>query len=463
LAEFAGQASRLVGSWSRAGAPDLPARALSGLVGEAALRLFGGAVVAFESVAELPAAARERAESFGLRACLLMPVSVEGQVVAALSLAATTGERSWDETLMTRLRLVAELLAGALLRLKAEEQVRGLTERLEAENDYLRRELAGPVAFREIIGESTALRAVLDKVAQVGPTEATVLILGETGTGKELFARAIHETSARAAGPLVKLNCAAIPSTLVESELFGHVEGAFTGATASKTGRFELADGGTIFLDEIGDMEPDLQAKLLRVLQEGEYEPVGSSETRRVDVRVVAATNRDLHGAMSEGRFRPDLYYRLNVFPIELPALRHRERDVLLLAERFVARGNQRLGRNVHLIPAAARSALLAHGWPGNVRELENVIERALVLSPGETLQLDPASLRAVAAPVPGPRFTEGRMRSLADVEREHLESVLEACRWKINGDGAAADQLGLHPSTLRHRMKKHGIERPRD
>ncbi len=390
-------------------------------------------------------------------------------MVGALAFGTARREESWDDPLLGRLRLVTELFGSVLVRKRDDAKIRRLTERLEAENVYLREELADTHGFRDIVGDSPPLQGALYKVEQVAPTAAPVLILGETGTGKELFARAVHDRSPRRGRPLVKVNCAALPSSLIESELFGHVKGAFTGATAARVGRFELADGGTIFLDEIGDMDVELQAKLLRVLQEGEYEPVGSARTRRVDARVIAATNRGLEQAMRDGRFRSDLYYRLSVFPIDLPPLCERTGDVPKLVRFFVERGNKRLGRRVERIGASALKALDAHAWPGNVRELQNIVDRALILSPGDTLVLDRSFLAAspptaeaspAATPDPGPADTASVRRTLAEAERDHVVAVLDDCDWKINGSGNAAERLGIHPSTLRHRMKKLGIRR---
>jgi transcriptional regulator with GAF, ATPase, and Fis domain len=295
---------------------------------------------------------------------------------------------------------------------------------------------------------------VLHQVEQVAETDATVLILGETGTGKELIARAIHDRSPRSRRPLVKVNCAALPSSLIESELFGHEKGAFTGAVTRREGRFTLADGGTIFLDEIGDLPIDLQSKLLRVLQEGEFEPLGGSRTRKVDVRVIAATNRDLDAAMEEETFRPDLYYRLTVFPIRIPTLRERPEDIPLLTWGFIRRNEPRLGKNIRTIPKEVMDRLVAYSWPGNVRELENVIQRAMILSPGTALVLPDLGEQGPAA---GPRASTAQ--SLEDVERDHIHSVLKSVSWQIKGPGGAAERLGLAPSTLRYRMKKLGIQ----
>jgi formate hydrogenlyase transcriptional activator len=304
-----------------------------------------------------------------------------------------------------------------------------------------------------IVGESPALRMAIARVERVATTDASVILLGETGTGKELFAQAVHNLSARRTRPFVCVNCAALPPTLIETELFGHVRGAFTGALSMRQGRFEMADGGTLFLDEIGDLPPDVQAKLLRVLQQGEFERVGSSQSRKVDVRIVAATHQDLEAAMNTGRFRPDLYYRLSVYPIVLPPLRERLDDIPRLVWHIVNRRQRGLNRSITSIPAPVFSALRLRAWPGNIRELENVIERAMIHSTGRTLQLDEE---------PGRLSVRSQDAStLEDLERRHVEDTLRRCRWRINGRGNAAELLGLHPNTLRNRMKKFGIHRP--
>jgi formate hydrogenlyase transcriptional activator len=336
-----------------------------------------------------------------------------------------------------------------------QAEIARLNQTLEAENVYLREEIRDLHGFHEIIGNSALLREALARVRDVAGTDSSVLLLGETGTGKELFARAIHERSPRGQKPLVRVNCAALPATLIESELFGHERGAFTGAVAMRQGRFELADRGTIFLDEIGDLPLEVQAKLLRVLQEGEFERLGSSQTRRVDVRVVAATHRNLEQAVEDGRFRADLYYRLSVFPIELPALRERREDIPQLVWFFIHRKQRTLHRQIEKIPTAVMHALQEYSWPGNVRELGNVIERAMIRSTGDCLTLDEGPGVKVRRPS-GPES-----RTLEAVERRHIEEVLRQCEWRINGAGNAADQLGLHPSTLRFRMRKLGIDRP--
>ncbi len=331
--------------------------------------------------------------------------------------------------------------------------------RLQQQNRYLREEIE---SFGEIVGGSTALREVLGKVKQAAPTDSTVLILGETGTGKELVARAVHNFSQRKDRPLIKLNCSALPTGLAESELFGHERGAFTGATDRRTGRFELADGGTIFLDEVGELPPEAQAKLLRVLQEREFERVGGTKTIRVDVRVVAATNRDLAQAVAAGTFRQDLYYRLNVFPVRLPPLRERTEDVPLLVHYFVGRYATKIGREITHVAPEAMDRLTAYPWPGNVRELENVIERAVILCTGPELTVAPealplpvstgaAAVESGADPAPG---------ALQDVERRHIVAVLKQTGWRVDGPQGAARVLNMRPSTLRSRMLKLGIRR---
>jgi transcriptional regulator with GAF, ATPase, and Fis domain len=338
---------------------------------------------------------------------------------------------------------------------QALTEVAQLQDQLQVENAYRRDEMARDYAFEEIVGHSPALRRVLQQVERVAVTDTTVLILGETGTGKELIARAIHYHSARKDRPLVKVNCAALPPTLIESELFGHEKGAFTGALARKIGRFELADAGTIFLDEIGELPLDLQAKLLRVLQDGEFERLGSVRTTTVDVRVIAATNRQLVQQVAAGNFREDLYYRLNVFPVTVPPLRERREDIPLLVWYFVAKCRGKLGKPIERIPERAMAMLMAYHWPGNIRELANVIERAIILSPGATLVVDEAMGSSELSDLSIPST-----QHLKEVERAHILAVLDACQGRIKGAGQAAERLGLHPSTLYSRLRKLGIER---
>ena len=352
-------------------------------------------------------------------------------------------------------------------RLQAERKIESLT--IEAE--YLREELNELIGADEIIGRSDALLRVLDDVKEVAGTDATVLILGETGTGKELVARAIHLASGRRDKPLIKVNCAAIPATLMESEFFGHEQGAFTGATKKRDGRFALAHGGTIFLDEIGELPLDLQAKLLRIIQEGEFEPVGSSQTRKVDVRVIAATNRDLEKLLRAGQFREDLFYRLNVYPIKLPPLRERPDDIGMLATAFARNFARRMGRRLVPLSDDCVRRLQAYNWPGNVRELQNIIERAVITSRDGHLNLDralPESVNAAAAalgPVVADKPTAQHVRTareLEELERSNIIAALKAAEWRVAGEKGAAQLLGVKPTTLSSRMKALNIERKR-
>ncbi len=334
------------------------------------------------------------------------------------------------------------------------KEIQKLKEQLEAENLYLRQELNIQHAFSEIIGESNILKYSLYRLEQVAPTDSTVLLEGETGTGKELFARALHQLSRRKNKPLITVNCAAIPANLFESELFGHVKGAFTGATSNKTGRFELANGGTLFLDEVSEMPLELQAKLLRVLQESEFERVGSTKPIKVDVRVIAATNKNLENEIKEGRFRKDLYYRLNVYPITIAPLRERLSDIPILVEHFVRRFNRKFGKNIETIPKKTIEQMQRYSWPGNVRELENIIERAVILSPSSTLFVEPLRESSFDH--------NNEFRPLNDMEREYIIKVLEHTYWRVDGPHGAARILDMHPETLRSRMRKLGIVRPR-
>jgi formate hydrogenlyase transcriptional activator len=359
-------------------------------------------------------------------------------------------------------------------------EVEQLKNRLHAENIYLQEEIQGQHNFGEIVGTSPSLLSVLQELERVAPTDSTVLISGETGTGKELIARAIHDRSARKNHPLVKVNCGAISAGLVESELFGHVKGAFTGAIDRRTGRFELADGGTLFLDEVSELPLETQVKLLRVLQEGEFEPVGSSRTVRVDVRIIAATNRNLDEAAREGRFRSDLFYRLNVFPLHIPPLRERRSDISQLVMFFLSRFGKKFGKRMDGVSQDTMELLLQYPWPGNIRELQNVIERGVVLAQSPVLTLDPRLLQAqhsadpkmtasTATPAASAsvslaaagKSSAQSPATLEEMERRHILTVLEQSRWVIEGAKGAARLLNLHPNTLRSRMKKLGIQRP--
>ena len=355
------------------------------------------------------------------------------------------------------------ILRNADERLEAQRQIQLLTQ----EAEYLREAVREVPGHGELLGRSESMQAVFDAIKRVARTNTTVLITGETGTGKELVARSIHKSSDRAGQPLVLVNCAAIPANLIESEFFGHERGAFTGAVSRREGRFALADKGTIFLDEIGELPLELQAKLLRVLQEGEFEPLGGTRTRKVDVRVVAATNRDLRRMTHEGKFREDLYFRLNVFPIPIPPLRERGRDVEHLAEAFAQRFARRMGHRLNPLTETQLKQLRAYDWPGNVRELQNVIERAILFSTGPELQLDRALCGIAPAPAPGESWADGGLpgrvlsaREVADLERTNLLRALESCRWRVSGNNGAARLLGIPPTTLASRMKSLGIEK---
>ncbi|MGQ0794538.1 MAG: sigma-54 interaction domain-containing protein [Deltaproteobacteria bacterium] len=342
----------------------------------------------------------------------------------------------------------AEALRVALI------EVQRLKSRLEAENIYLQEEVKTEYNFEEIIGQSEALRRALKTVEQVAPTDATILLLGETGTGKELLARAVHNIGPRKDRPLVKVNCGAISAGLVESELFGHEKGAFTGAIQRRIGRFELADGGTIFLDEVGELSQETQIKLLRVLQEGEFERVGSSKPIRVDVRIIAATNRDLDAAVKDGSFRADLFYRLNVVPIDVPPLRERKSDIPLLVNCFIAKAAKKLNKHVNAVSKETMSRFINYHWPGNIRELQNVIERAVVIAEREEIHVDPSLLRQQEA------SQLETHESLESMERAHILRVLERTDWVIEGKNGDASVLDINPNTLRSRMQKLGIKK---
>ncbi|MBH0195817.1 MAG: sigma 54-interacting transcriptional regulator [Nitrospira sp.] len=366
------------------------------------------------------------------------------------------GRRPLSEAEIERLSIFANQAAIAIKNAQLFTEVAQLKTRLEAENLYLREEIKLNHNFEEIVGENQHIKSVLRLVEQVAPTDSTVLIRGDTGTGKELMARAIHNLSRRKTRSLVKVNCGAIPANLVESELFGHEKGAFTGALQRRIGRFELADGGTIFLDEVGELPLDAQVKLLRVLQEREIERVGSGHSINVDVRVIAATNRDLHAAVKAGSFRADLLYRLNVFPIDMPPLSARASDIPLLVDRFVAKFSHKLGKQIDGVSHSTMDRLMKYAWPGNIRELENVIERATILTNGPLLQIDNVLLQGNAAPMPP------TSDSLEAVERTHILHVFQDTHWVIEGNQGAATRLGLHPNTLRSRMQKLGIKKSR-
>jgi formate hydrogenlyase transcriptional activator len=392
---------------------------------------------------------------WGIRSYITFPLISREKVVGVMNLMSLTPDK-YSEREAEFLQEIAKQIALAVENMQAYEEIARLKARVEQENIYLHEEIKTEHSFEEIIGRSRAIRKVLQAVETVAPTDAGVLLLGETGTGKELIARAIHDFSRRKECVLVKVNCAALPAGLIESELFGHEKGAFTGALARKTGRFEMANGGTIFLDEIGDLPLELQAKLLRALQEGEFERVGSAETLKVEVRVIAATNHDLEMAVQENRFRSDLFYRLNVFPVRLPPLRERTDDIPLLVRHFVLKHNARLGKKIDSIPPRIMETLQAYSWPGNVRELENIIERAVIISQGTRLDLG----EWLPKPSAMPRVL--RTPTLEELEKDHILAVLKTTGWRVSGQRGAAIVLGMKPTTLEARMRKLGIERTR-
>jgi formate hydrogenlyase transcriptional activator len=402
----------------------------------------------------------------GIQSYCVVPLVAMGKSLGTFAVWSETKDR-YTEVDAELLRDVANQVALAIANMKSYEEIAALKARLEKENVYLQEEIRTEHNFEEIVGDSPPLLALLRRVDQVAPTDSTVLIYGETGTGKELIARAIHDRSNRKNRPLVKVNCSAISAGLVESELFGHVKGAFTGAFERRIGRFELADGGTIFLDEVGELPLDTQVKLLRVLQEREFEPVGSNRSVSVDVRIICATNRNLEESIKAATFRSDLYYRLNVFPLEVPPLRERRSDIDQLATFFVSRYSRNLGKKITGISEATRQKLVAYSWPGNVRELQNLIERALILSTGPILELE-SDLTGVStspnfeAEVPEvlPYVDQSPLKTLQEVERDHILAVLQQTHGVIEGSNGAARTLGMHPNTLRHRMEKLGIKR---
>src|SRR5216683_1090226 len=407
----------------------------------------------------------------GLQAVCCIPLIHHGHTFGTLNLAGRRLDSFTPED-VELLQPVAAQVAIAVENALAFKEIESLKNKLAEEKLYLEEEIRSEFNFEEIIGESPALKRALAQVELAAPAGTTVLLLGETGTGKELFARAIHNLSPRRDRTFVKINCAAIPSGLLESELFGHERGAFTGAIIQKIGRFELADRGTLFLDEVGDLPLELQPKLLRVLQEQEFERLGGNRTQRVDVRVVAATNQDLAKRVSERAFRSDLYYRLNVFPIQIPALRERAEDLPLLVRYFVQRFSRQLNKEVEYIPADAMDALTQYSWPGNVRELENLIERAVLLSPGKELRIPFAELKSAgmapatdpsssSASLTSPASLASPMATLEEAERQHILRALKQTQWRIAGPKGAAILLDIKRTTHQARMRKLGIRRP--
>jgi len=432
-------------------------------------KVLGGETVVIPKITDLPPEAGQDLENFrlfGTKSTVLVPLSVgEGPVFGLLGFAVIHQERDWPETIVKKFMLIAQVFANALARKNADTErkrmesqllerlleIESLKQRLESENIYLREEVRHLVDHKNIVGQSVAMKKVLSKAEQVAGTDATVLLLGETGTGKELLARDIHRLSLRKDRPLITVSCAALPHSLIESELFGREKGAYTGAMTQMTGRFEIADGSTLFLDEVGELPLDLQSKLLRVLAEGNFERLGSTKPLHVDVRIIAATNRDIKQEVKDGRFRQDLFYRLNVFPIVIPPLRERPEDIPLLVRAIVREFQKRMGKEIESIPKKTMQILQSCSWPGNVRELRNVIEHAMILCKGKVLHID----------LPGHASSETvATGSLEDMERSHIVAVLDKTGWRLAGPGGAAEVLGLKRTTLQAKMKKLGIKR---
>jgi transcriptional regulator with GAF, ATPase, and Fis domain len=395
----------------------------------------------------------------GIRGFAGQPMIHRGEVLGVLAVFA---RQTIAGECMGWLRMIADHAAAAINTARAFAEIDALRRQLELENEYLREEVAGAGAFGELIGQSSALEAVAHQIELVASTDSTVLILGESGTGKELVAREIHRRSKRATRPLIKVNCAAVPRELYESEFFGHAKGAFTGALRDRVGRFELAHGGTLFLDEVGEIPIELQAKLLRVLQEGELERVGEEQTRRVNVRLVAATNRDLRSDSETGKFRQDLYYRLSVFPIELPPLRRRKEDIPLLADHFLELSARKAGKPKLPLTLSVAQRLQQYDWPGNVRELQHVIERAIITSTGNRLNIELPDIKhsaQAAEPVEVGSMirTDAQIRQ---IEADNIRAALRVANGKVSGTGGAAEILGMRPTTLASRIKALGITR---
>jgi len=401
----------------------------------------------------------------GLKSVCCLPLISRNRAIGVLVLGRLRDD-AFTQADISFLSQVANQLALAVENALAYREIRELKEQLSKEKLYLEDEIRTEMNFTQIIGNSASLRRVLKGVGTVAPTDSTVLIYGETGTGKELIARAIHDLSSRSSKPFVKLNCAAIPTGLLESELFGHEKGAFTGAIAQRIGRFEVANGGTIFLDEIGEIPLELQTKLLRVLQEREFERLGSSRTLRTDARLIAATNRDLEAMVGEQKFRPDLFFRLNVFPVHVPPLRERQADIPLLVRHFTQQFSRRMKKVMETIPSATMDALCRYQWPGNIRELQNVVERAVIISTGPVLSVDVSDLRfpkdsRTVEQSASPKPTNGALHNvLEETERGHILEALQRCNWVVAGPSGAAARLGMKRSTLQKRIHKLGIAR---
>lgn len=423
-------------------------------------RILAGDVVSFSTPNDVPCAVdRANYEAARIKSAIVAPLQVEGRVAGAITFSATQMARPWLPALTNCIRVIASSFLQALARVQRDEAMRATAEETRRLKQQLHeRRLSARLVVRDqsrptrVVGQSDALREVLEKIRQVGAMDSTVLLLGETGTGKELLASQIHEASNRKTRQMIRVNCAAIPTTLIESELFGRERGAFTGSLSRQIGRFEMADRSTLFLDEVGDLPSEVQVKLLRVLEERKFERLGSPRSIAIDTRIIAATHRKLDQLMAEGKFREDLYYRLSVFPVQVPPLRERLEDVPLLVWRFVEEYSRSFGKNIESIDADSLAALQDYSWPGNIRELRNVVERAMIVATGPRLTISPPPASASALK---------RSQKLIDVEKEHIRNVVESTGWRIRGVGGAAERLGLRPTTLETRMAKLGLKRP--
>jgi formate hydrogenlyase transcriptional activator len=447
-------------AWARPGLTTLPVRASAkGHFPRLLATVRAGRTAWFSSVNEVvDPVERETFRSFNIKSDVTIPLRTKGRVFGALGFTAMNEERRWSPETVRRLRLVARIAASAIAHEQRDSELRSaqieverLRGQLSGQSLRVERDMKTPPGSQRLAAESTAIRLALTQMEQVARTGATVLLTGETGSGKEVFAQAIHDLSQRHHRPMVRVNCGAIPSALIESELFGRERGAYTGALSRQAGRFELAEGSTIFLDEIGDVPFEAQVKLLRAIQEKEIERLGGMRSIKVDVRVIAATNRDLERGVDERTFREDLYYRLNVFPITVPPLRERVEDIPTLVWTFIDEFSKACGKPIESISKEDMAALQRYSWPGNVRELRNVIERAVIFATGPHLRVEPPQPTQIA---------RRRSVKLTDVETEHIRSVLDSTRWRVRGTGGAADLLGLKPSTLESRMTKLGIRR---
>ncbi len=426
-------------------------------------QMVDGRIVSISSLEDLPPEAAQDLEScrlFGIKSNLTLPLSMgDDPPVGVIGFNTLQTERDWSKEVVKRLQLVAQIFTNALERKRMDTQLQDhireietLKQDLERENISLKQEVTHLRIHKEIIGQSKLVQKVMNLSEQVAQTESTVIIMGETGTGKGLLARVIHGMSSRKDRPLVTVNCAALPPALIEGELFGREKGAYTGALTKMAGRFEVADGATIFLDEIGELPHDVQSKLLQVLEQGCFERLGSTKSLHADVRIIAATNRDLAQDVKEGKFRKDLYYRLNIFPILLPPLRERTEDIPLMVWAFVKEFQEKMGKKIESIPRKTLDALMRYHWPGNVRELRNVIEHAMILNNDKSLIIT----------MPGIASLETQpTSSLKDMERRHIKDILKRKGWRVAGEGGAAQALGLKRTTLYSKMKKLGINRP--